>query len=220
MTALTNALETVAGSNHPSVGGRALQILSKIFEDGRVLGRNWSEVVECFVCAGGEARIRDIVAQDASVHDLGKECCPRHQFRQQARNVLPALWPEGLIVSSASTKRDNHRFAAWRACSVQRHRIKQNRAQAGAGQGMEEITTATGDRLGGLSQAHPADSQAVRVQRRIEYLSSAFAVTIQACASRVNVALYCIVGCRLSCCRLSCQRQIEMSCSLPSRNVR
>ena len=55
IVALSDAIETIAGSDDPSIGGRAAQIFAKIFEGRGMFRRDGGEIVEGFVDAGGEA---------------------------------------------------------------------------------------------------------------------------------------------------------------------
>src|SRR5256885_12395578 len=49
VAAFTNAVETVAGSNDPGIGGEPLQVLAEIFKDGWMFGGKGSKVVDRFI---------------------------------------------------------------------------------------------------------------------------------------------------------------------------
>src|SRR3954463_10132073 len=52
MPALTNASKAVAGSDDPGIRDRALEVLTKIFEDRGILRRNIREIIERLVNSG------------------------------------------------------------------------------------------------------------------------------------------------------------------------
>src|SRR5580692_3746559 len=53
VTALTDAIETVARCNDPRIGRWAFQILAEVLEGGRMFRRERRKVVDGFVDAGG-----------------------------------------------------------------------------------------------------------------------------------------------------------------------
>src|SRR5256885_6242054 len=55
VAAFSNAIEPVAGSDDPGIGGGALQVLAEIFEDGRMFGRKGSKIVDGFVDTSRQA---------------------------------------------------------------------------------------------------------------------------------------------------------------------
>src|SRR5437016_10471047 len=73
VAAFSNAIEPVAGSDDPSIGSGALQVLAEVLEHRGVLGGEGSKVVDRFINAGCEACGGDIVAQDSAIHNLGEK---------------------------------------------------------------------------------------------------------------------------------------------------
>src|SRR5262245_3116732 len=98
MMALADALETDARRNNPDVRGRAIQILAEILEDRRVLRRGGNEIVECLVCAGRQARVGNVVAEDSAIDDLSEKRGLREQLLQKMRDVLVTRGHEGLVI--------------------------------------------------------------------------------------------------------------------------
>ena len=107
IVALANAVEAVAGGNHPGVGERPMQVLAKVLEYCRMLGRDCGEVVEGFVDSGGQAGSGDVVAEDTLIHYLGEETRLRDELVEQVRNILLPLGGEGFLIAGASAKSDD-----------------------------------------------------------------------------------------------------------------
>src|SRR5207248_4724213 len=84
--AFANAIESIAGRNYPGIGGRALQVLAKIFEQSWVFRRKRSKVVDCFIYAGCQACSRYVVAQDSAIDDLREESSLRNELTHQVRD--------------------------------------------------------------------------------------------------------------------------------------
>src|SRR5437667_11323342 len=59
MAAFSNAIEPVAGSDDPGIGRGTLQVLTEVFEDGRMLRGKGSKVGNSLIYAGCEAGGRD-----------------------------------------------------------------------------------------------------------------------------------------------------------------
>src|SRR5437660_9038915 len=73
MAAFSNAIEPVAGSDDPGIGGGMIQVLTEVFEDGRMLRGKGSKVVNGLIYAGCQAGGCHVVAQDSAVHHLREE---------------------------------------------------------------------------------------------------------------------------------------------------
>src|SRR5205814_2809813 len=72
VAAFSNAIEPVAGSDDPGIGGGALQVLAEIFEDGRMFGRKGSKIVDGFVDTSRQAGGCDVVRSEE--RRVGKGC--------------------------------------------------------------------------------------------------------------------------------------------------
>src|SRR5947207_4005448 len=105
VAAFSNAIEPVAGSDDPGIGGRSLQILAEIFEDGWVFRGKGSKIVDCFVDASRQAGGCDVVAQDSAIDHLGEEGRLRNKFAHQVRNVFLAFGSEGFLVAAPATRK-------------------------------------------------------------------------------------------------------------------
>ena len=111
IAAFADAIETVAGSDDPGVGGGAFEIFAEIFEDsGRVWGDR-GEIVEGFIGAGGEAGGGDIVAEDAAVDDLREEGRLRDKLLHQVGDIFLSFGSEGFLIAGAAAKGDDDDFS-------------------------------------------------------------------------------------------------------------
>src|SRR6266853_6181926 len=113
VTALADAVESVAGSDNPGIRRGAFQILAKILENGRRLWRLRRKVIECFINAGSKARCRNIMAEDAMIHHLCEEARLRNQLVHQVRNILLPFRRKRFLIPRASTKSNNDHFLAF-----------------------------------------------------------------------------------------------------------
>src|SRR5262245_54618022 len=111
VAALAEAVEAVAGRDHPGIGSRPLQVLAKVFKDGGIFRRQGGEVVDRFIDAGGQARGRNVVAQNAAIDNLREKGRLRNQFLHQVRNVLLAFRSERFLIPGAASKSDDHDFS-------------------------------------------------------------------------------------------------------------
>src|SRR5207245_5470731 len=113
MAAFSNAIEPVAGSDDPGIGGGTFQVLTEIFEDGRMLRGKGSKVVDGLIYAGCQAGGCNVVAQDSAVHHLREEGGLGDEFAHQVRNVFLAFGSEGFLVActTATGKHDNFALA-------------------------------------------------------------------------------------------------------------
>ena len=73
MTAFSDAVKAIAGSNDPGIGGWALQVLAEVLEHGWRLRRERSKVIDRLVYAGRKAGGRDVMPEDSAVHYLREE---------------------------------------------------------------------------------------------------------------------------------------------------
>jgi hypothetical protein len=73
-----------------------------------VLGWNCRKVIEGFVDAGRETRGRHIVTEYSLIHHLGEEAGLRSQLLEHVRNILLPFGCEGLLIASASAKRNHY----------------------------------------------------------------------------------------------------------------
>src|SRR5215475_5313180 len=91
MAAPSNSIKPVTGSNHPRIGDRAIQISSKILENGWMLRSDCSEVVKRLVRPCRDAGVRDVMAENSSIYDLSKKRCAWNEFVEKLRNVFLAF---------------------------------------------------------------------------------------------------------------------------------
>ena len=140
MTAFPDAIETVAGSDHPCIGRWALQILAKVFEDRRRFGRHRRKIIERLVHAGSQARRRHIVAQNSLIHHLRKETGSRNEFTHEMRDIFLSLLHERFLIPSSAAEGDHHNFslAAWR-CSPRPGRTKERASHRNSGSLAQKI---------------------------------------------------------------------------------
>ena len=111
VAAFSNAIEPVAGSDDPGIGGGTFQVLTEIFEDGRMLRGKGSKVVDGFIDASRQAGGRDVMAQDSAVHHLREEGGLGDEFAHQVRNVFLAFGSEGFLVACTTAKGNHDHFA-------------------------------------------------------------------------------------------------------------
>src|SRR5690242_20883152 len=104
VAAFSNAIEPVARSDDPGIGGRTLQVLTEILEDGRMLGGEGSKIVDGFVDASREAGSCDVMPKNSAIHYLREERRLRDELTHQVRNVFLAFRSEGFLVTRAATK--------------------------------------------------------------------------------------------------------------------
>src|SRR5262245_33323004 len=114
VAALADTIETVTRSDDPSIGSGALQVLTEVFKDRWIFGRQRGEVVDRLVDAGGEAGGGDVVAEDAAIYNLGEEGGLRDQLLHQVRNIFLAFGGEGFLIAGTTAKGDDHDFAVAR----------------------------------------------------------------------------------------------------------
>src|SRR4029077_6889270 len=110
MTAFTNPIETVAGSDHPRIRRWTLQILAKVFEDR---WRRWGhrgKVIESFVYPGRQTGSRDIVAENSVIYNLSEKSRLRNEFAHQVRNILLSLRRKRLLTAGPSAEGDHYNF--------------------------------------------------------------------------------------------------------------
>src|SRR5713101_9015982 len=108
VVAFADAVETVARCDDPGVGGRAFQIFAEIFENGGMLRRERSEIVDRLIDARSEAGGRDVMSEDSAVHHLRKKRGLRNQLPHQMRNIFLPLGRESLLVSRSTAERDDN----------------------------------------------------------------------------------------------------------------
>src|SRR5580658_5422241 len=84
---LTNAVKTIAGSNHPRIVDRSTQSFAEVFEDRGILRGNIREVVEPFIDAGRQTGSRHVVTQNSSIDYLRKERSLRNQLLHQMGDI-------------------------------------------------------------------------------------------------------------------------------------
>src|SRR5580704_6610894 len=142
--ALSNTVETIAGRDYPCIGGGALEIFAEILKNGRVFGRDGGEVIEGFVHAGGQARGRDVVAQDSLVRDVGEEARLGGELVQHVGDVFLALRRKCFLVAGSAAEGDDNDFPlfASRFAPDERTRAHQRRTEGHACSGAKEIAPA------------------------------------------------------------------------------
>ena len=110
MVAFANAVETIAGRDHPGIGRRAPQVFAEIFEHRWMFGGTAAKLLTVSYTPGGKAGGGDVVAQDSPVHDLREEGRLRNEFAHQVRNVLLTFRREGLLVARSAAESDHDNF--------------------------------------------------------------------------------------------------------------
>src|SRR5712691_1625272 len=118
--AFSNAVEAVAGSDHPRVSRRPLQILAKILKDGGMLWRQRSKIVDRLVDASGQTCRSHIMPQNSAVHNLRKKRGLRNKLPHQVRNIFLPLGRKSLLVPRSAPKRDDNNLLFLRRNSSQR----------------------------------------------------------------------------------------------------
>jgi hypothetical protein len=104
MLAAADAVEPVAGSYHPGIVRGTLQVFAEVLEDGWIRRRHARKVIQRLIGPGGERRGCDVVAEDPTIHHLGKERSLRDKLGEHSRDVFLAFRSEGLFVPRASAK--------------------------------------------------------------------------------------------------------------------
>src|SRR5579864_4928436 len=129
MTAFANAVETIAGSDHPGIRGWTLQLFAKVFKyRGRLRGER-CKVINRFINASSQTRGRDVVAEDSTIDDLREKSGLRDEFAHQVRNVFLTLRRESLLIASTTAKRDHNDFSlGGRGCGTSPGRAQQGTA--------------------------------------------------------------------------------------------
>src|SRR5215510_2606574 len=110
MTALSDSVEPIAGSDHPCVRRWTLPILSKILEHRWVFRRQRRKIIDSLVNPGCQAGGGYVVPQNSTIHDLREKAGLRNQFAHELRDVLLAFGSKGLLIASPSTECDDHDF--------------------------------------------------------------------------------------------------------------
>src|SRR5437879_8338350 len=148
MTALPDAVKTVAGRDHPGIGRWPLQIFAEIFEHRGRFGGNRGEVVERFINAGRQAGSCNVVAQDSAIHDLGKEAGLRDQVAHQVRDIFLPFQHERFLIASSATEGDHHYLSlASRRRSPCPGRAKKSAPQSHTRGIAKEIASSTSNNL-------------------------------------------------------------------------
>ena len=135
----------LGATTQASVAGR-FRSLRKYSKTVGFCGRDSGEIVKGFIAARRNTRVRDIVAQNAAIHELREERCLRDQFIQQMRNVFLAFRHKSFLVARASAERHDDDLFAGRAAERGIGRQPEQRsACARTGHCAKEITPALGD---------------------------------------------------------------------------
>src|SRR5438105_320592 len=111
VAAFSNAIEPVAGSDDPGIGGGTFQVLTEIFEDGRVLRGKGSKVVDGLIYAGCQAGGCNVVAQDSAVDHLREESGLGDELPHEVWDVFLSFGSEGFLVACTTAKGDHDHFA-------------------------------------------------------------------------------------------------------------
>src|SRR5437016_13048630 len=111
VAAFSNAIETVAGSDDPGIGGGALQVLSEIVEDGRMFRGKGGKIDDRFVDTSRQAGGCDVVAEDSAIDHLREKGGLRDEFAHEVRNVFLAFGSEGFLVARAAAEGDDDHFS-------------------------------------------------------------------------------------------------------------
>src|SRR5437762_3495871 len=141
VAAFSNAIERVAGSDDPGIGGGALQVLAEIFEDGRMFGRKRSKIVDGFVDTSRQAGGCDVVAEDSSIDHLREKGGLRDEFAHEVRNVFLAFRGEGFLVARATAEGDDDHFslAGRDPRSSEQARVQKGTAQCESSAGTQKF---------------------------------------------------------------------------------
>lgn len=144
VVAFSNAIESIARRDDPSIAGAAVEIFAKVLEDGRIVGRYGGEVIECFVDAGGEAGRGHIMAENSLVDDLRVESRLRKQRFDEVGNVLLAFGGKCLFIARTSAEGDYHGFGLRNArrCMPRTRRKAEERAGRDTRSGAQELSSA------------------------------------------------------------------------------
>src|SRR5215471_953147 len=110
MTAFPNAIETIAGSNHPCIRGRPLEVFAEIFKYRGRFWRKRSKIVDGLIHASRQASGSDVVSQDPAIDHLGKKCRLRNQFSHQMGDILLPLRSKSFLIARTSTESNDHDF--------------------------------------------------------------------------------------------------------------
>src|SRR5579864_1335517 len=156
VTALSDAIEAVAGSDYPCIGRGPLQILAKVFEHRRRFRRHRSEIIERLVHAGGQACRRHIVAQNSLIHHLRKKTGSRNQFTHEMRDIFLSLLHERFLIPSSATEGDHHNFSlALSRCSPSPGRTKECASHRNSGSLAQKIAPRPGQDVAHFAIARP-----------------------------------------------------------------
>ena len=150
MVALSDAIESVAGSHHPGIRSRPLQVLAKVFKRRWMFGRQGSKVVEGFVDAGRQARGGHVMSENSAIYDLGKECRLRDEFANQVRDVFLAFRRECFLIPRAAAKSYDHNFSllGQRRHMTERARVQQRAPERHSCRSAQEVPAAPRDLAG------------------------------------------------------------------------
>ena len=111
VAALSDAIEPVAGSNDPSIRGRALQVLAEILENRGVFGGEGRKVVDCLVDARCQTGSGHVVAEDSTIRHLGEEGRLRNEIADEVRDVFLPFRSERFLISRPAAERDYDCFS-------------------------------------------------------------------------------------------------------------
>src|SRR6185437_7282850 len=160
---LANAIEAIAGSNHPGIRRGPLQILAKVFENRGMVRRHGGEVVEGFVDAGSETCCSHVVAEHAAVDHLREESRLRDQFVQKVRDILLSFRHKGFFVASAAAEGDDHSlFRTRQGQRPERSQTEQRCARCRTRNGAKKIAAIPRDGLSDFTRTGAAVVQATR----------------------------------------------------------
>src|SRR5579859_1882719 len=144
-TTFTDAVESVAGRDNPSVGGGPFQIPAEVFKDRGIFRRHRSKVVKFFIHAGGQAGRCNIVPKNSPIDYLGKKSSLGDELSEKVGNIFVAFQHENFFVTRATSKRDNDGLSTVRQSqSTQRSRAQQSTGGTRAGRRAKEVTAAPG----------------------------------------------------------------------------
>src|SRR5882762_3748098 len=146
VAAFSDPVESIAGSNHPRVGGGAFQVFPEVLKHRRVLRRQGRKIVDRLVDASGQACGRHVVTQDSPVHHLREEGRLRDKFAHQVGDILLPFRSERLLISRAAAEGDDHYLPLVLDSSpCERAWAKQRAPQRQSGSAAQKITPVAGE---------------------------------------------------------------------------
>src|SRR6266404_1163046 len=101
------------------------------------------EVVDGIIHTRGEARRREVMSKNSSIHHLLEECCAREEISHHVWNVFLPFREKSLLIASTAAKRnDNYFLLAWDICRPRKRRMQDCTSQSQARRIAQKLTSA------------------------------------------------------------------------------